>query len=1359
MAAARALLTAEAETAPAIEALLALALALGARAECRMAGGGADGALADLSEAVDLLRPVARRESAAGWPTPAIRAELSSILGFLLAERHSVRTGAEDRPGQIAAARADRNEAIGALQDAMAQAPAALAGLAVARGPGVHGAGVDGVTGEPGWDEAGEPGEWAEVAEALGRLRYARYDDAGPDAPTAAADLDSAVRMLSIAVGWAEHAAAVGLESAAPPAGEDDPLVDLLEVLVPALADRWGLSGSAADREALIARGERLLGLASPALASTALPSERDLTLARYVVAMGLIDRADSGGDGLPAAQADLDAAIAHLGAVAAAMTGDADRAEVEGLLAHACWQRLNGDSSDHALVDAMTAHAREAWRLSRADPEERLQAGLYMAAGVHERLIRPGEPFDHAAADEAIEALAEFVPTAEDPGLRAMAAAWLGNFLAGRGQATGSAADLSAAQPWLLQALDGLEADDPQWAEVTQTLAAAMTAVAGAGFSLKDVDEAIRLLTIAAARSGADRERAVATRQALGQVLTQRSAYTGSRSDLDDGIAHLQAAWDLSAAGDHSRITLASSFSSALVQRYMKRGDAQDLDAAEFYHAAAAELARDSMGVRLLASDVDVVLKGSYGLLRLARGMAGDRAALSEAVDNLRAAVEMLPPGHPYRERMRSDLALALMTRYGAGGQSAADLSEGRRLLRDAAASMPTGHVMHEFTQLRTGGTLMAAGYAARDPGLIRDGAAVLAAALGELRPGYGERVRFLAALGGACQALHELTGDPAELQAAIGWLEEARQELSGAPGHTQARALLMLLARCHRVRGDAGLARERGLAALRQRGREALLQTGTERALSAARLAAEEAAQVAGWCLEDGEPAEAVAALELGRGLILHAATAVTDVPGMLEDAGHPDLAAQWRAAAADRDQPWDDELDMGEYSAALLAGDVPLPIPDDLRERALAALAGQAAEERLLSAPGCDRIAAAAGEVGADAVVYLFAPGAAVSRAILVRASDGEGSVVEMLSLPLLDDRAGGLLDEYAAASAALAPGQAAQERRRGGEAAGARWRQALERVCDWAYPAAIAPLLAHVGQWGLGRPARLVLVPSGRLSLVPWHAARGARPGQERRHACVDAVISYAASGRQLAEVAGRGVLSPRADPMIVGNPGCDLPFAEVEALAIREACYPGGRYLGHAAAWSGRRADGPGTPDEVLAGLPSASRAGASVLHLGCHAVAVAGDPGRSHLALADGSPLTVESILRQARGRPARAPGGVVSLAACMSDIGGPEHDEALTLATSFLAAGASAVVGARWDVSEVATALLMYMFHHHLAVGGERPADALRLAQLWMLDPGRTPPPGMPQALASDAASAGHADLAGWAAFTHQGR
>ena len=221
---------------------------------------------------------------------------------------------------------------------------------------------------------------------------------------------------------------------------------------------------------------------------------------------------------------------------------------------------------------------------------------------------------------------------------------------------------------------------------------------------------------------------------------------------------------------------------------------------------------------------------------------------------------------------------------------------------------------------------------------------------------------------------------------------------------------------------------------------------------------------------------------------------------------------------------------------------------------------------------------------------------------------------------------------------------------------------RWRGALDDVCEWAWPAAVRPILGRDPDLGTGPPAPRGADP-GR-GPEPGPVACRAVPARRTglvRYALQDMVVSYAASGRQLLEVAGRPALPLESSPVVVGDPTGDLEGALREAQAILSQHYPDGRYLGLEPPGWDRPADGPGTPAEVLGELPAASRPGASMLHLGCHGVVAGSAPGRSHLTLAGHAELRVDAILRQASGRPPSAPGGLVTLAACTSDLSAGE--------------------------------------------------------------------------------------------------
>jgi hypothetical protein len=325
-------------------------------------------------------------------------------------------------------------------------------------------------------------------------------------------------------------------------------------------------------------------------------------------------------------------------------------------------------------------------------------------------------------------------------------------------------------------------------------------------------------------------------------------------------------------------------------------------------------------------------------------------------------------------------------------------------------------------------------------------------------------------------------------------------------------------------------------------------------------------------------------------------------------------------------------------------------------------------------LVTPPSIPEIGAALRTVGADAIVYPL-PGEAGPEPgrLLTLAMDGRAATVLAPDLRIDED------GPVRAFAARIADGPAqVPVRYPAGHPDQEHWRRRLDELCDWAWPRAIQPLLDH--GWGADRaaPARLVLVPSGELGVVPWHAARSPHDvgrGGARAYACERLVLSYAASARQLVDAVGREAAPPTVGPVFVADP------------TVR--------------------------------------------------------------------SPATIEASVTL-RGR-------LVVLSDCESDLDGSDYDEALTLATAFLSAGAASVVGARWQLDrEIAgrpSALLMFMFHRSMVVDGALPVDALRAAQLWMLDPDRPIPAELPPALRADLARLDLTHPAVWAAFTHQGR
>ncbi|MFD8288337.1 CHAT domain-containing protein [Streptomyces lavendulae] len=627
---------------------------------------------------------------------------------------------------------------------------------------------------------------------------------------------------------------------------------------------------------------------------------------------------------------------------------------------------------------------------------------------------------------------------------------------------------------------------------------------------------------------------------------------------------------------------------------------------------------------------------------------------------------------------------------------------------------------------------------------------------------PGAATGTRFVAALTATLR--HSTTRDPADLDAAISELEQVREDVRRGRLPQMAAPALWQLAENYRARleltrdpADRDAATDAALESLQALAGEVVLQAGSDHALLAARSGADRGLRAAVWAASQGRVEDAVAALELGRALVLRAASTSRAVPELLESRGHHDLAGEWRAAERERDAAGSA---AGAGSAA--APDTVLwELPSSLRRRALEALGFREPGGVLFPTPTVEELKAGVAEGDADALVYLLAgEGAAPGMAVVVGPDTGTG----VRALPLLSGEESGPLERYLDAAAA-------HQEHPGDPDAARTWEDALSDLCDWATEAVILPVMSGIAERlaenedrrkGRPGPPRIVLVPCGGLGVVPWHAAR--LPAEAPHdYVCQIMVISYAASGRQFLNTVRRAPRAPADAPVLVADPTMSLPYAELEVTALQQALYPRARLYGEFYE-PPAEPDAAGTPGDLLAALAGAP----SLLHVACHGSAGT-NPTTSALRLApdaDGPEgdrpthlLTVSRLLdRTADGQ--EAPDGpLVVLSACETDLSKRDHDEALTLTTAFVAGGARDVVGSRWAAQDSAAALMMAVFHHYLTVEGLSPVDALHVAQMWMLDPHRENPGSLGATLLEELARrpALHRPAV-WAAFIHQG-
>lgn len=251
--------------------------------------------------------------------------------------------------------------------------------------------------------------------------------------------------------------------------------------------------------------------------------------------------------------------------------------------------------------------------------------------------------------------------------------------------------------------------------------------------------------------------------------------------------------------------------------------------------------------------------------------------------------------------------------------------------------------------------------------------------------------------------------------------------------------------------------------------------------------------------------------------------------------------------------------------------------------------------------------------------------------------------------------------------------------------------------------------------------------LIFVPHGAVSDVPFSALLDRSTG---RYLIEDHPVVVAPSAslhlvalRRARELGGRG--SPNL--LAVGDPAFDrrwhpdlgpLPGArrEVEVIA--------GLYRPDALVLVGEQA----TSDAVA----NAMR-GRSVIHFAAHALISAAEPERSALALAPASTEPSSGDLTAAIiDRLSLSGTNLVVLSSC-SGAAGPivKGEGTMSLARSFLAAGASTVVAGLWPVEDHPIADFFELFHKRLRAG-DNPADALQSAQLHFLrspDPDRRSP------------------------------
>ncbi len=272
------------------------------------------------------------------------------------------------------------------------------------------------------------------------------------------------------------------------------------------------------------------------------------------------------------------------------------------------------------------------------------------------------------------------------------------------------------------------------------------------------------------------------------------------------------------------------------------------------------------------------------------------------------------------------------------------------------------------------------------------------------------------------------------------------------------------------------------------------------------------------------------------------------------------------------------------------------------------------------------------------------------------------------------------------------------------------------------------------------------SRIALALDGALQFVPFGVlplARGDAATEPllAAHEVVEVPsMSVLALSARTPHPTNRRALAVFADPVLdAGDPrfgtvrAAALPVAETPAagFAARSSLVaPLGRLL--ATGYEGAAIASLLPSDAVLLARGFAASRDAVLaadlrpyryIHFATHGLVDARYPRLSALVLSQfderGRPR--DGFLRLADIYNLKLDADLVVLSACDTALGREVHGEGLIgLTQGFISAGAHSVVATLWQVPDGATAALMRQFYAFMLSGGDRPAEALRKAQMW---------------------------------------
>jgi CHAT domain-containing protein/lipopolysaccharide biosynthesis regulator YciM len=246
---------------------------------------------------------------------------------------------------------------------------------------------------------------------------------------------------------------------------------------------------------------------------------------------------------------------------------------------------------------------------------------------------------------------------------------------------------------------------------------------------------------------------------------------------------------------------------------------------------------------------------------------------------------------------------------------------------------------------------------------------------------------------------------------------------------------------------------------------------------------------------------------------------------------------------------------------------------------------------------------------------------------------------------------------------------------------------------DTILEQLYDRLLSPLMKQIS----GK--RLVIVPGGMLSSLPFHAFR-----DNGKYLIGDSVISYAPCAKvwlQLKRKRSKSI----TNSLLVGFADEKIPFVENEVRSLKKLAPEPTTLLGKTATFNSFK--------------QAATRS--RLIHMACHGMFRSDNAMFSSLHLADGW-ITARDISAM------RFAAEIVVLSACETasskTVAG---DELLGLARGFLMAGARSLVVSLWNVNDAATRRLMEELYQQIQLRNGSGAS-LRKAQLSAIERGEHP-------------------------------